>query len=835
MALDQLDPKDLPAAEQERRRVASELKQKATAAQQRQELMVAALHACDALMLFPNEREYLDLFDEIVLGVPDPLLLVPVATGAVHVATAAGRARVLMMQSRMQEALELVCAAVRVAPDIGYLDWVRRWLLVPHVVPALSWEVLFETAVKTAIEVTVGVPVPPDAGDPRLPNVRAAADYLAQLRGRFEPEPMLYVGEAMARRRLGDPAAAGAVAHQAVERFPQDWRARTALANTFGDAGRVEDALGQARAALQLRPDDMSPLHDAAVAYGRAGRHGEAAELFQELVSRDPNYPDAAARLHHARFLVQGSDADRQALLSLRERRWWDETVCGLAGEIDPPQPYQTVLPGPSDASAAAARQILAELGQIVRCCGRGAQVGLSLSARYPESPSVGVAFDAGLRALGASGTLSVEAAQAPEPDPRLDKAPTAYRIWAYEGSTPRKIYGQADPGVQQAVAAIAGQLFRREIWDPAARQLASSLGPGAVHALMAVLTDPPLPPPDSFDGVYWTYRCQIATAVVLSHLGPHPHEPACGALQSLLYGPSDWVSAAAIVALTWRAQQDPAARPGVEATFRWLRPQIPAQGYCPWEIVLAECLLALGGHDEATRQDLAAWIDRYHETLPRKNRVGRAERRYGGLTIEEYARFSLERDRILGTIGYAGPGAAIEVFVGRQVPPELSALCQRFGLPLTHPSSGNIYPFVTEWQEALNADPGLHAEFIEIQRGLELERQGVSRQEKAALDNILDGNMDMHLRMAQAQEAQSAVARGEAGDPDPVVFPGQSVARLSDYVGIIKGMQRGDMMGALAHYGLDMMGYAAVATAWGAKMAADPVLTEKFTRMMNG
>jgi len=91
---------------------------------------------------------------------------------------------------------------------------------------------------------------------------------------------------------------------------------------------------------------------------------------------------------------------------------------------------------------------------------------------------------------------------------------------------------------------------------------------------------------------------------------------------------------------------------------------------------------------------------------------------------------------------------------------------------------------------------------------------------------------MDMHLRMAQAQQAQAQVAAGDS-DPDPVVFPGQRVARLSDYVGIMKGMQSGNMMGALAKYGLDMMSYGTVAQAWGAKMAADPVLTEKFSKMM--
>ncbi len=91
----------------------------------------------------------------------------------------------------------------------------------------------------------------------------------------------------------------------------------------------------------------------------------------------------------------------------------------------------------------------------------------------------------------------------------------------------------------------------------------------------------------------------------------------------------------------------------------------------------------------------------------------------------------------------------------------------------------------------------------------------------------------DQAEEMAKAQAAQQQLATGAAGDPDPVVFPGQRVARLSDYVGLMKAMQTGNMMGALGHYGLDMMGYASVATAWGQKLGADPTLNAKFAAMM--
>ncbi len=76
-------------------------------------------------------------------------------------------------------------------------------------------------------------------------------------------------------------------------------------------------------------------------------------------------------------------------------------------------------------------------------------------------------------------------------------------------------------------------------------------------------------------------------------------------------------------------------------------------------------------------------------------------------------------------------------------------------------------------------------------------------------------------------------MAAGLGGDPDPLVFPGQKVARLSDYVRILKAMQAGNAMGALEQYGLDMMSYGQVAMAWGQKLAADAMLNARFAEMM--
>jgi tetratricopeptide (TPR) repeat protein len=829
-AAETLDPKGLPRDQQERRRIANELKAKAQETFQRGELLTATLFASDLLMLYPNERAYLDLFDEIVLSVEDPLSLLPVDTGAIHVATAAGRARVLMMQRRLPEALELVAAVVRVAPDLPYLHWAARWLQ-PGIVPSLPWDLLFETVVKGALMLAVAVPVPPSDDDPRMPNLRAAAGYFATLRECFPGESILWYGESLLRRRLGEPQETLAIAQEAWRRFPQDWRICTGLLNAYRDAERPDDALAQARAAIALDPNDLSPLHDAAWAFVDTVRNEEAAKIFAEIRQRDPNYPGIDACFHYARWLAFRDREDELALLRLRERRWWDEQACRFADEVEPPAPYINVLPGPGDATASAARHLVKELEHVIRCCGVGGSVDVGLHSKHLDSPSVGLAFDLAMQSLGARGSLRVEVEEVQQPDPRLDKAQLSTRVWSYEGNTPVKAYPVGDPRAQQAIAGIARELFGRERWDAAARDVAQQLGYEGYHALMSVLTNPP-PPDEAFDAFTWTWRCQVATAVTLSHLGPWESGSARAALYSMVYGPTDWITGAALIAFGWRVMEDPNVRPEAEAIFQWLRTQVPEKGFTSWEIVLADVWRAMGASTPDLAADLDAWIDRYFATLPEKNAVRPPERKYGGLTLEQYARFCLERDKIIGTVSYGGPRAALANFVGSP-PPALEALCQQFGVPLRHPETGHVHPFIDEWQEALNASSDLHQQFVELQRGFELEALGVSGQEKAALDQIRDGNMDMHLRMAQAQQAQRAVNEGGAGDADPEVFPGQPVARLSDYVAILKGMQQGDMMGALARYGLDVMSYGSVATAWGAKLAADPVLTEKFSRMM--
>ena len=98
--------------------------------------------------------------------------------------------------------------------------------------------------------------------------------------------------------------------------------------------------------------------------------------------------------------------------------------------------------------------------------------------------------------------------------------------------------------------------------------------------------------------------------------------------------------------------------------------------------------------------------------------------------------------------------------------------------------------------------------------------------------------------RMDDAAFAEEYVRRGGAPfgpkpssmstpDADPEVLPGTKLPRLSDYVGLMKIMQTGDMMVALKRYGLDMASYAQLSQAWAQKMQQDQALTAAFQRRM--
>jgi len=183
---------------------------------------------------------------------------------------------------------------------------------------------------------------------------------------------------------------------------------------------------------------------------------------------------------------------------------------------------------------------------------------------------------------------------------------------------------------------------------------------------------------------------------------------------------------------------------------------------------------------------------------------------------------------------GNAAGGAVNQAAAGAMIGPmgELGDLCRKYNVPALQ---GGMCGRVPAWDQRIQADMNVQKQFLAFQTKASLEAQGVSAQEQRAMQQVMSGNLDIESAKQNHQVAVAAIESGQGGDPDPLVFPGGKVAKLSDYVGLLRAMQAGDFNGALKKYGLDMGSYTGVAQGWGAKLSSDPVLNAKFGKMMAG
>ena len=221
----------------------------------------------------------------------------------------------------------------------------------------------------------------------------------------------------------------------------------------------------------------------------------------------------------------------------------------------------------------------------------------------------------------------------------------------------------------------------------------------------------------------------------------------------------------------------------------------------------------------------------------------------YEGLTLDQYAEVHIQRDEIIMKHGYSVGTAIAGALGGGGALPELKALAKRYNL--RDNMDLKYICRVKMWDDlVLNTGGPMSQKWMESQARARMRLQGID-------PNSAEGKaqMEWHARAAPQQagpgaapvmsgavleqeKARQAAAAQQAagdGDPDPTVFPGQKLPKLSDYVKLMKGMQTGDMNGALKKAGLDMGSYMQVAQQWGMKLATDPVLTQKFGKMMAG
>lgn len=480
--------------------------------------------------------------------------------------------------------------------------------------------------------------------------------------------------------------------------------------------------------------------------------------------------------------------------------------------------------PGPGDATAHFAEETMARAAADPQGA-NGDSVTMAVS--HIESPSVQTAWRLRMAELGITLTLRTFFEAIQTPDPRAPKGQVDFVLWTYAGTTAQPAIGAPDPRAAQAVAAIAAQRYHLPSWGDAAVTTAQQMGDGWAQHLLATMLHPPAAP-EHVHPLDWVPRVQVAAALILAFT-PSGHR----VLQSLALGPVDWCVDAAIVALGELARRNPAAWPSIEPLFAYLRGQIPKEGFTCYAYPLACTWLRLVPAGDPRAAELQAWHDRIlageEGGTTSKGSIGMID----GLNMETYAEFCVKRDLLTMQGGSPGlMGAAMQAFGGGGGGGSLQALAAEYGVPMV--GGGTAYS--PGWNEAINRDPRLGLAFAQTQARIKLQLQGIDPDSAEARlsHNLMQGKgLDHEEELRKAQAAQQQLAGGQGGDPDPVVFPGQPVARLSDYVRLMKRMQSGDFNGALAAYGLNMGSYSQVMQAWGTKLGVDATLTAKFGQMM--
>ncbi len=293
---------------------------------------------------------------------------------------------------------------------------------------------------------------------------------------------------------------------------------------TKGDGARAAEAF--AAAATAFGPGDLSFTIEQARSWFVAGDFGKASAILRPLLpSEDPE----TARLAEA--CAVGMGGDRVAVL---------DGFCRVARQPD--------LETPRDATARAFTidSIQPKPGE-----------GVKLAVAGWESPSNRL-----LAALYSARTSDVTKvdytlAQSELPfDPASSRRGESTPLWVVRDGV--LVQGVPEPPVdlRRAIAVVAAEGHAiDDLWD-AAVKLAGTLELRRAPEIAASMVYPPTDPEWLLTLPNGLYRYQVACACVLAAL-PGGWETTRPIFESLLFGPIDWASGAAIVALGQLAQRD--------------------------------------------------------------------------------------------------------------------------------------------------------------------------------------------------------------------------------------------------------------------------------------
>jgi len=560
----------------------------------------AALHAAFAIAVEPGVADSLALADELYASSPEPLTLVPLE-GTTYFGGAARRGLSRRRPGKVVGALELLVQVAAVRPDLPFGEWLDTWLdlsaaqsLDPKVASRLL-DLGLQRLGSTELGVTQGRGV--------AERIAAAA---RRLRTMHPDSAALTFSLSRALRMSRQLDEALAVVKEEHEKRPS-YLSSVFLAGVHRDRGELKEAHARFEEAVSKQPDDVAVRLDMGDLSMDLGRPDDAIAQYEWVIGKEPDNAWAKPSLLYAKFVKSGDKAARDELEILAET----DTKGRARSLALAVTPFLGFLPRRPESVLAAVDQVREQARQKGIEELKKGPIKLQISAL--EAPSAIRAAAAQFMELGL--VVDVEIGSIPQPDPRQPTQKTVYEIFRYDGASTKPVLPPATEKTAIAIARLAATRFHGPTWAELARRTAKELGFDKAPELLSLMVImPPLPravlpdgkpAPSPFKLSDWWFRVQVASALTLAFIDEGWDDSVRKrALESMVFGPPDWITTAGLVALTALANVDPVARPHAEALlYGMIRPAGSAIELTCVAQPLAHCLLQLPGLDADTRK----------------------------------------------------------------------------------------------------------------------------------------------------------------------------------------------------------------------------------------
>ena len=475
--------------------------------------------------------------------------VIPVVGKHYH-AKVAVHAYILVAQDRIKEGVSLLLQLMQVKPEIPYITWLIRWQNRPGFVDALEPTKVAAIAVQSMQKYPGGYLFSEEARvelSRHLPLLRASYLVLAQ-----QPADEHFLTTAFAYAAVLRKTGAFEGAARVARTLPASYQTRVSLATAEETLGNLEASIAAYREALAFEPNDVAVRNDLGALYLNQGKLAEALALYEESARLDSNdpYQQAHAHIAYLRYLQAPSPEQLQHLQELATSQKTANRLLYLLQV-----PYVGKLPEPGEALINLMRAIKTKRAAGEARMPADGKVKAGLSSL--EAPSAHLADRRMLGSWGFSFELGV--ADVFTPDPRLPLRPVEYQIWRYHENDPEPAVPAPDPATTEQISEVAQTPYVLLRWYAQAHMLGQRLGEAALTDLLGTMVHPPATPA-GWEEWDWITAVQIASALTIASLGDDTAWEGSrrkAALTSLIYGPTDWSGAAALIALAVLAGQN--------------------------------------------------------------------------------------------------------------------------------------------------------------------------------------------------------------------------------------------------------------------------------------